>query len=478
MTARCAGLTGEHACDRAPASAAAASTQSSAFLRLVRWTYSNVVVFGPVVTIELLPLTLPPAPPCSGILFVGYALFEVPSNLLLARVGARWWIARIMFTWGVIAVAMALVRAPIQFYVLRFVLGVAEAGFFPGVVYYLSQWFPSDVRARASARFMVAIPLAGVLSGAIGGSLLGLDGRLGLAGWQWLFVAEGLPSIGASWHPAAAHTRGSHGLARSASLLRVRSGVLRVPVLGTDDHPRRAAHERHRNQFRERSGCSRHGNRDARERRALRPHKRENRACGVRCIGGDARLPRCGAVAVASREGPRDCARADRSPDVSGAVLVSPAHALPRHRDGGRHRARQLHPESRRFPRAQHHRRPTSSASRRRSPAARRARSWCSRRSAFSRRPACWCCVVTRRFARRQESVRSSLRRLRAPVSDLPSHRALPIRHHPASRWSAHRQPSAARDISKAARVHSTDSVPWPRSHHPQHRPARADAAP
>jgi sugar phosphate permease len=88
----------------------------------------------------------------AGILFVGYALFEVPSNLLLARVGARWWIARIMCTWGVIAVAMALVRTPMQFYVLRFLLGVAEAGFFPGVVYYLSQWFPSDVRARASAR--------------------------------------------------------------------------------------------------------------------------------------------------------------------------------------------------------------------------------------------------------------------------------------------------------------------------------------
>jgi len=131
----------------------------------------------------------------SGIFFVGYALFEVPSNLLLARVGARWWIARIMCTWGVIAVAMALVRTPMQFYVLRFLLGVAEAGFFPGVVYYLSQWFPSDVRARASARFMVAIPLSGVLGGAIGGSLLGLDGRLGLAGWQWLFVAEGIPSI-------------------------------------------------------------------------------------------------------------------------------------------------------------------------------------------------------------------------------------------------------------------------------------------
>ena len=131
----------------------------------------------------------------SGIFFIGYALFEVPSNLLLARVGARWWIARIMLTWGVIAVAMMFVRTPTQFYALRFLLGVAEAGFFPGIVYYLSHWFPSEARGRASARFMVAIPLSGVLGGAIGGSLLGLDGRLGLAGWQWLFLVEGLPSV-------------------------------------------------------------------------------------------------------------------------------------------------------------------------------------------------------------------------------------------------------------------------------------------
>jgi ACS family tartrate transporter-like MFS transporter len=131
----------------------------------------------------------------SGIFFVGYALFEVPSNLLLARVGARWWIARIMVTWGAIAVSMMFVRTPLQFYALRFLLGVAEAGFFPGIVYYLSQWFPSNARGRASARFMVAIPLSGVLGGAVGGALLGLDGRLGIAGWQWLFLVEGLPSV-------------------------------------------------------------------------------------------------------------------------------------------------------------------------------------------------------------------------------------------------------------------------------------------
>jgi ACS family tartrate transporter-like MFS transporter len=131
----------------------------------------------------------------SGIFFLGYALFEVPSNLLLARVGARWWIARIMITWGAIAAAMALVRTPTQFYALRFLLGVAEAGFFPGIVYYVSQWFPSNARGRASAKFMMAIPLSAVLGGAIGGTLLGLDGRAGLAGWQWLFLVEGIPSV-------------------------------------------------------------------------------------------------------------------------------------------------------------------------------------------------------------------------------------------------------------------------------------------
>jgi ACS family tartrate transporter-like MFS transporter len=130
----------------------------------------------------------------AGIFFVGYALFEVPSNLLLVRVGPRRWIARIMISWGIIAAAMMFVRTPFQFYSLRLLLGIAEAGFFPGIVYYLTQWFPANRRARASSRFMIAIPLSGVLGGAMGGFLLGLDGRLGLAGWQWLFLVEGLPS--------------------------------------------------------------------------------------------------------------------------------------------------------------------------------------------------------------------------------------------------------------------------------------------
>lgn len=130
----------------------------------------------------------------AGIFFVGYALFEVPSNMLLVRVGARRWIARIMISWGLIAAAMMFVRTPFQFYSLRLLLGIAEAGFFPGIVYYLTQWFPAKRRARASSRFMIAIPLSGVLGGVLGGFLLSLDGRLGLAGWQWLFLVEGLPS--------------------------------------------------------------------------------------------------------------------------------------------------------------------------------------------------------------------------------------------------------------------------------------------
>ncbi len=131
----------------------------------------------------------------AGLFFVSYALFEVPSNLLLVRFGARRWIARIMLTWGVLAVAMMLIRTPTQFYIVRFLLGLAEAGFFPGVIYYLTQWFPIAHRGRAVSRFYVALPLSSVLMGSIAGALLGLDGRLGLHGWQWLFLIEGTPAI-------------------------------------------------------------------------------------------------------------------------------------------------------------------------------------------------------------------------------------------------------------------------------------------
>jgi len=131
----------------------------------------------------------------SGIFFLGYCLFEIPSNIILERVGARLWIARIMVTWGLISAGLMLVRTPLLFYVLRFLLGVAEAGFFPGVIYYLSLWYPRAQRARAIAAFMTAVPVTGLIGGPLSGALLGLDGVYGLKGWQWLFLLEGLPAM-------------------------------------------------------------------------------------------------------------------------------------------------------------------------------------------------------------------------------------------------------------------------------------------
>jgi MFS transporter, ACS family, tartrate transporter len=131
----------------------------------------------------------------SGVFFLGYCLFEVPSNLVLHRVGARRWISRIMISWGAISTAMMFVRTAPTFYVLRFLLGAAEAGFFPGVVYYLSHWYPEGQRARAIAAFMTAVPVSGVIGGPLSGALLTLNGLFGLAGWQWLFLVEGLPAI-------------------------------------------------------------------------------------------------------------------------------------------------------------------------------------------------------------------------------------------------------------------------------------------
>jgi MFS transporter, ACS family, tartrate transporter len=130
----------------------------------------------------------------AGIFFIGYFLFEIPSNLILERVGARVWIARIMITWGIISAAMFLVQGPASFYVLRFLLGLAEAGFFPGIILYLTYWFPARERARRVALFMAAIPIAGVIGSPLSGALLTLSG-FGLAGWQILFLAEGLPAV-------------------------------------------------------------------------------------------------------------------------------------------------------------------------------------------------------------------------------------------------------------------------------------------
>lgn len=130
-----------------------------------------------------------------GLFFLGYALFEIPSNLMLVRFGARKWIARIMITWGLLSAAMMFVETPLQFYILRFLLGVAEAGFYPGVIFYFASWFPSCHRGRAVSRFYVAVPLASVVMGGMSGWLLGLDGNAGLHGWQWLFLVQGLPTV-------------------------------------------------------------------------------------------------------------------------------------------------------------------------------------------------------------------------------------------------------------------------------------------
>jgi MFS family permease len=133
----------------------------------------------------------------AGIFFVGYFLFEVPSNLLLERFGARTWIARIMITWGVIASGMAFIAGPYTFYAMRFLLGVAEAGFFPGIILYLTYWISAEERARWIGMFMTAIPLSSVIGGPVSGWILDhLNGAAGLAGWQWLFLLEGLPTVG------------------------------------------------------------------------------------------------------------------------------------------------------------------------------------------------------------------------------------------------------------------------------------------
>ncbi|WPL19828.1 Putative tartrate transporter [Thiorhodovibrio winogradskyi] len=131
----------------------------------------------------------------AGIFFLGYVLFEIPSNLLLRRIGPRIWIARIMITWGLISMAMALVRDEWTFYALRFLLGVAEAGFFPGIILYLTFWFPQQQRARIVALFATATALAGLIGSPISGALLGMHGIWGWSGWHWLFILEGLPAV-------------------------------------------------------------------------------------------------------------------------------------------------------------------------------------------------------------------------------------------------------------------------------------------
>src|ERR1700677_669647 len=133
----------------------------------------------------------------AGIFFVGYFILEVPSNLALERFGASKWIARIMLTWGIVSGAMALIGGPWSFLVLRFLLGAAEAGFFPGVILYLTFWYPAEYRAKIVGIFMVAIPAAGLVGSPISGAILGMNGLLGLGGWQWIFILEAIPTIAA-----------------------------------------------------------------------------------------------------------------------------------------------------------------------------------------------------------------------------------------------------------------------------------------
>ncbi|WP_277183993.1 MFS transporter [Caballeronia sp. BR00000012568055] len=132
----------------------------------------------------------------AGIFFIGYFIFEVPSNILLHRVGARVWISRIMVTWALVSAASLFVTSPAMFYTLRFLLGVAEAGFFPGIVLYLTYWYPSSRRGRMNALFMIGIPVAGVIGGPLSGWIMqAFNGVHGLSNWQWLFLLEAIPSL-------------------------------------------------------------------------------------------------------------------------------------------------------------------------------------------------------------------------------------------------------------------------------------------
>ena len=131
----------------------------------------------------------------ASLFFVGYFLFEVPSNLFLTRFGARVWFTRIMVTWGLITVGLAFTQNATMFYILRFLLGVAEAGFFPGVLYLLTLWFPKDYRGRMIGLFMIFSAFANAIGAPLGGVLLDLDGVMGLAGWEWVFLATGVPAV-------------------------------------------------------------------------------------------------------------------------------------------------------------------------------------------------------------------------------------------------------------------------------------------
>ena len=293
----------------------------------------------------------------AGMFFLGYALFEVPSNLVLVRVGARRWIARIVITWGVLASAMMFVRTPTQFHVMRFLLGVAEAGYFPAIMYYLSQWYPSvDARARPGAWFMIAIPLSSAIGGPIGGWLLGLNGAAGLAGWQWLFLVEGLAvdhsragraavfdgaseeahwlsaeqrawlvarlragshDVGArAWAAGTARACASADLARRASRASRDDGGIRVFVLGSDDHARRAAHEQRRDRLADRRDRRVVRDRHARRRSELGSNRRTRAFTPPACATG-------GGAWIRWRGAPGDARVAHCEPGVGEVAVIS-----------------------------------------------------------------------------------------------------------------------------------------------------------
>ena len=161
----------------------------------------------------------------AGIFFIGYFLFEVPSNIILHKVGARVWIARVMISWALISASMVFVQTPTTFYILRFLLGVAEAGLFPGVILYLTYWYPSNRRGSIIALFMTGIPVAGVIGGPLSGWILNaMSGVQGLAGWQWMFLIEAVPSLVLSVVVLAALT---NGIDRAAWLTDGEKAVLR-----------------------------------------------------------------------------------------------------------------------------------------------------------------------------------------------------------------------------------------------------------
>lgn len=154
----------------------------------------NIAFAGPSM-MQSLGLTAAAFGGVAGIFFIAYFFFEIPSNLALNRFGARIWISRIMLTWGIISGAQAFVADEFSFYVVRFLLGIAEAGFFPGIIFYMTLWFPASYRARVVGLFMFAVPVSTVIGSPISGYLLNLHGALGLEGWQWIFLVEALPAL-------------------------------------------------------------------------------------------------------------------------------------------------------------------------------------------------------------------------------------------------------------------------------------------